>query len=89
MFTREDALKAIREKFPETKTTRQKYWENGEVAGYRDVVWTPEKRLDGLIDLYEPTFDGLMEGNEGIDIGLSQHFHEEVEHYYKNENGLW
>lgn len=84
MFTREDALKAIREKFPEDKTF------NYTAAGVEHTfVATPEHRLRKMIDLHEPTFDGLKEGASGLDIGLSEFFLKSVEHNYKNENGLW
>lgn len=85
MFTREDALKAIAEKFP-TETIRQRDRHNG---GYKDVVWTPEKRLDhSYIDLYEPFFDSLREGGSGLDENGAKNFLRLVENNYKDENGL-
>jgi hypothetical protein len=86
MFTRKDALEAIREKFPVDKTFTNTDYING---GTRTYVATPEKRLKSMIDLHEPMFDGLKEGAEGISDEHGDFFRGSVEHNYKNENGLW
>jgi hypothetical protein len=86
MFTRKEALAAIREKFPEDKTFTNTDYING---GTRTHVATPEYRLKSMIDLHEPFYDGLKEGGEGLDDKTAEHFLGSVEHNYKNENGLW
>lgn len=85
MFTRKDAVKAIAEKFP-TETIRQRDRVNG---GFKDVVWTPEKRLDHFyISLHEPSLDGLKEDGPGVDEETAQHFLRSVENSYKDAHGL-
>lgn len=86
MFTREDAIKVIAEKFPNTETKTSKDYING---GTRTWVSSPETRLDRMIDLAEPTLDGLKKDASGLDVGLVEFFKTSVEHDYKNENGLW
>lgn len=82
---RDDALKIIAEKFPETTVTETDYI-NG---GTREVHWTAEKRLDKMIELAEPSFDGLKEGSYGIPKDFAKWFIRTVEYDYKNEFGLW
>lgn len=85
MFTREDALKAIAAKFP-TKTIRQRDRLNG---GHKDIIWDAQKRLDRhYIDLHSPVFDGLAEGNAGLDDADAEFFLRTLEINYKDENGL-
>jgi hypothetical protein len=85
MFTRKDAIEAIAEKFP-TETIRQRDRVNG---GFKDVVWTPEKRLEHFyIDLHQPHFDGLKEGALGLDEEEAADFLRVVENNYKDSNGL-
>jgi hypothetical protein len=84
-MNREEAIKIIAAKFP-TQTVNSRDYLNG---GVKEIVWTPERRLDSKIDLFEPTLDGLKKGAGGIDVGLDQFFINSVEHDYKNEHGLW
>lgn len=84
MFTRKEALALLAEKFPVTTTTQKDY----ATGGTREVVWTPEKRLERDIDLHEPQFDGLKEGGEGLDPETADWFREKLEIQYKDENGL-
>lgn len=86
MFTRKDALAAITEKFPETKTMTGTDYING---GTKSWVVSPESRLEQMIELHHPSFDGLKEGSEGLDEKTAEHFRGSVEHNYKNEHGLW
>lgn len=86
MFTRKDALELLAATFP-TETIRQKDRVNG---GFKNVVWTPEKRLEHhYIDLHQPYFDGLKEGTYGLDEEGEKSFRQSVDHDYKNEHGLW
>lgn len=84
MFTRKEALALLAETFP-VETTTQKDYING---GTREVIWTPEKRLEVKINLHEPIFDGLKEGGEGLDPEMADWFRKKVEIQYKDENGL-
>lgn len=85
MFTQEDALKAIAEKFP-TETIREKDYING---GFKDVVWTPEKRLQRhYIELHEPVFNGLKNGAPGLDEKTAEFFLRAVEISYKDAHNL-
>lgn len=85
MFTRNDALKVIADKFP-TETVRERDRING---GFKEVVWTPEKRLERFyIGLCEPVFDGLKEEGSGLDEEHAKHFLRLVENDYKDANGL-
>jgi hypothetical protein len=86
MFTREDAIKAIAEKFPETKTMTGTDYING---GTKSWVESPETRLHRMINLHEPELDGLKEGNSGLEDSREKSFRDSVEHDFKNENGLW
>ncbi|QFG12189.1 Hypothetical Protein OBI_RACECAR_61 [Arthrobacter phage Racecar] len=86
MFTRKDAIEAIAAKFP-VETIRQRDYANG---GFKDVTWTPEKRLDlHYINLCEPELDALKEGGEGLPDSKADSFRASVEHNYKNKHGLW
>lgn len=86
MFTRKDAIEAIREKFPKTETMTGRDYING---GTKSWVVSPESRLKQMIELHEPMYDGLKEGGEGLQNATKDHFLASVEHNYKNENGLW
>lgn len=86
MFTRKEALEAIAAKFPETYEKTEKDYFNG---GTKTYTVSPEWHLKKMIDLHEPSYDGLKEGGEGIDAKTAEHFVASVEHNYKNENGLW
>ena len=86
MFTRKEALALLAEKFPENKENLYQTEVHGE---FRKVIWTPEKRLEQMIDLTEPALDGLKEDGEGIPDDQASLFRRSVEFDYKNENGLW
>lgn len=85
MFTREEALALVTEKFP-TKTVEQTDYVNG---GTKTVTTTPEKWLDQTIDLAEPSYDGLKPNANGLDEDTEEVFRRFVLSTYKNENGLW
>lgn len=86
MFTRKDAIEAIREKFPKTETMTGRDYING---GTKQWIVSPESRLKQMIELHEPMFDGLKEGAEGLSDEHGDFFRNSVEHNYKNEHGLW
>ncbi|UDL16744.1 hypothetical protein SEA_ATUIN_51 [Arthrobacter phage Atuin] len=86
MFTRKEALEIITQFFPKTEEKTQRDYVNG---GTHTYTVSPEWRLKKMIDLHEPFYDGLKEGEAGLPENLALHFRNSVEHNYKNENGLW
>lgn len=86
MFTRKEAIEAVREKFPKTETKTGKDYING---GTKQWVVSPEKRLDWMIDLCEPTLDALKTDEGSLDERSEELFRQNLEIDYKNENGLW